>query len=286
MSWATRRWCYDTSCVLRVGDWRIAQLGERGPYKAEVAGSIPAPPTIQLRGSLRLFHAVRLRGASPPKAAESPRITPGNGNGMARSRWRALPRQPATGICYGALERQVLVAAGFGPVRGGGWASQSRAGGPTEFAPQKIAGITRAESSWIADDRRVRACGERGFTRSAVNRGRFRDDLRRLLRRGEDRGHLRKGRAHRRPSRVTADQCAGAVPPRGREESTHHRTPDGKQCPPPIIPAAGVVPNRSDRRAACAPAKPMEQSPTPPPCGRPPPRRTRSRLRECRRPRP
>jgi hypothetical protein len=24
---------------------RIAQLGERGPYKAEVAGSIPAPPT-------------------------------------------------------------------------------------------------------------------------------------------------------------------------------------------------------------------------------------------------
>ena len=25
---------------------RIAQLGERGPYKAEVAGSIPAPPTL------------------------------------------------------------------------------------------------------------------------------------------------------------------------------------------------------------------------------------------------
>src|SRR5262249_15858347 len=210
-------------------------------------------PTIRLVGSVTRALKSGLRQGAPRGSSYSPALA-----ALRRSRWRALPRQPATGICYGALERQVLVAAGFGPVRGGGWASQSRAGGPTEFAPQKIAGITRAESSWIADDRRVRACGERGFTRSAVNRGRFRDDLRRLLRRGEDRGHLRKGRAHRRPSRVTADQCAGAVPPRGREESTHHRTPDGKQCPPPIIPAAGVVPNRSDRRAACAPATPME----------------------------
>ena len=34
---------------------RIAQLGERGPYKAEVAGSIPAPPTLydaELRDAL------------------------------------------------------------------------------------------------------------------------------------------------------------------------------------------------------------------------------------------
>src|SRR5437879_1284246 len=29
-----------------LGHWRIAQLGERGPYKAEVGGSIPPPPTI------------------------------------------------------------------------------------------------------------------------------------------------------------------------------------------------------------------------------------------------
>src|SRR5690349_6557346 len=32
-------------CVRRVGNWRIAQLGERGPYKAEVGGSSPPPPT-------------------------------------------------------------------------------------------------------------------------------------------------------------------------------------------------------------------------------------------------
>ena len=29
---------------------RIAQLGERSPYKAEVTGSIPVPPTIVIRG--------------------------------------------------------------------------------------------------------------------------------------------------------------------------------------------------------------------------------------------
>ncbi len=28
---------------------RIAQLGERRPYKPEVAGSIPVPPTIRLQ---------------------------------------------------------------------------------------------------------------------------------------------------------------------------------------------------------------------------------------------
>ena len=42
---------YDRNVVLRslvLGiprNRRVAQLGERGPYKAEVAGSIPAPPT-------------------------------------------------------------------------------------------------------------------------------------------------------------------------------------------------------------------------------------------------
>src|SRR3990172_7395058 len=29
-------------------DGRIAQLGERGPYKAEVTGSIPVPPTTEI----------------------------------------------------------------------------------------------------------------------------------------------------------------------------------------------------------------------------------------------
>ena len=30
-----------------MGEGRIAQLGERRPYKPEVAGSIPVPPTIR-----------------------------------------------------------------------------------------------------------------------------------------------------------------------------------------------------------------------------------------------
>ena len=34
--------------ILDFYDGRVAQLGERCPYKAEVTGSIPVPPTIIL----------------------------------------------------------------------------------------------------------------------------------------------------------------------------------------------------------------------------------------------
>jgi hypothetical protein len=34
--------------VLAIARGRIAQLEERGPYKAEVPGSIPGPPTSEM----------------------------------------------------------------------------------------------------------------------------------------------------------------------------------------------------------------------------------------------
>jgi hypothetical protein len=36
--------CFKIVKIYSLG--RIAQLGERSPYKAEVTGSIPVPPTI------------------------------------------------------------------------------------------------------------------------------------------------------------------------------------------------------------------------------------------------
>src|SRR5438309_9312380 len=71
---------------------RIAQLEERGPYKAEVPGSIPGPPTTQHRSRSALSRDLQASDSSPPKITESPRITPGNGNEMATA--RSLPIQP------------------------------------------------------------------------------------------------------------------------------------------------------------------------------------------------
>ena len=60
--------------VLCVGSGRLAQLGERLPYKQEVGGSIPSPPIASVAASrpLRPGLAARLQpGATPPRTRRS-----------------------------------------------------------------------------------------------------------------------------------------------------------------------------------------------------------------------
>jgi len=64
---------------------RIAQVEEHGPYKAGVAGSSPAPPTTNVSSFSGVSRQVQRQGGRPQKTAESPRITPRNGNAMATS---------------------------------------------------------------------------------------------------------------------------------------------------------------------------------------------------------
>ena len=42
---------------------RVAQLGERRPYKPEVTGSIPVPPTIQLGNAKLGLQDLNLKSA-------------------------------------------------------------------------------------------------------------------------------------------------------------------------------------------------------------------------------
>ena len=68
------RVCYDghafASLPDPVGHGRIAQSEERSPYKAEVAGSSPAPPTIKIQGTTAIPLSFMRRNQDPVTVVE------------------------------------------------------------------------------------------------------------------------------------------------------------------------------------------------------------------------